>query len=553
MKRRFLKSGVILLAFTMMVACNDKKKTGKTTPGLGGDGAGGGEVQPGLGSGSAKPKIKLTKEEKKSYEKAVATYLEAAKTAEKEGEWKGGTCREPAQAFAAVASGNPRLFTYGKHNEAITWLHCGEKDKAIAAFNAALGKNSNFSPSLVSMGYLKAERGDMEGAYRNFERAFVADMRNAEASYNLGVYYREKQKSGAQLTPAEKERFRNLKTPQGHYAYRQWITQKIIGQKKKLDYKELALRHLRTVLAITSGSEEPNARLLNLNAYTMIALVYTDGADKMRSQLALANLVVQEAEKLIGEYSERVEKEKLPPLCQGKNPTPMDKAVAELRNVQGLMALKKKEKDLVSGMKSFTEAVSCDPDFWEAHMNIGAIALSFRGYDRAKASFEVVLKEKKDHPDAVMGLGVAFRGLSALAMADAKDEALNKAKEKYEKVMSLAKPQDKIYADALYNLGLLYQDYMSGTSDEDNRARLKKAQSYYEKYANHPKTVKEAKKDAISRAKDITRTFKIMEQMDELQKKQEERERRLKEQQKNQKEEEKNKESAPNKAAPRPR
>jgi len=265
----------------------------------------------------------------------------------------------------------------------------------------------------------------------------------------------------------------------------------------------------------------------------MIALVYTDAAEKMRSQLALANLVIKEAEKLIDSYNKRVEKEKLPPLCRGKKPTPMDKAVAELKNVHGLVALKKKETDLVNAMKRFTAAVSCDPDFWEAHMNIGAIALGFRGYRRAKASFEVVLKQKPKHPEAVMGLGVAYRGLSALAMADAKDKAISEAEVHYKKVMSIVKPQNKLYADALYNLGLLYQDYKVGSSDEGNKKRLKAARSYYEKYAKHPKSKKTAKKNALSRAKDITRTFKIMAQMADLKKKQKERERRLKEQEKN--------------------
>ena len=532
MKRRLMMSWVVLAAGMLFVACNGKKKINGTTPPPNGNGGKEGDLGP-MGKGTSKPKIKLTKKEKKSYEKAVKVYLEAAKEAEKNGAWTGDLCKKTADAFSAVAAGNPRLFAHGKHNEGISWLHCGKKKRAKAAFSAVMGKKPNFAPTLVSLGYLKSEQGNIEGAFKNFQKAFLSDMRNAEASYNMGVYYREKTKSGAKLTNAQRRSFMSLKAPQGHYAYRNWIQNKLTRRGKKLTYKELALRHLRTVLAITSGSKEPNAALLNLKAYTMIALVYTDAADKLRAQLALANLVIKEAEKLIDGYNKRVEKEKLPPLCKGKNPTPMDKAVAELKNVHGLVALKKKEKDLVNAMKRFTAAVSCDPDFWEAHMNIGAIALGFRGYRRAKASFEVVLKEKPKYPEAVMGLGVAYRGLSALAMADAKDKAISEAEAHYKKVMTIVKPQDKLYADALYNLGLLYQDYKVGNSDEDNKKRLESARSYYQKYAKHPKTERKAKKNALTRAKDITRTFKIMAQMADLKRKQEERERRLKEQEKN--------------------
>ncbi len=536
MKKRFINTWVILAAACMLFACNDKKK-GKTTPQPGeGDQVG---VEPGLG-GPVKPKLKLTTEEKASYEKAVKIYLEASAQAERAGGWKDGMCDSPAQAFAKVASDNPRLFTYGKHNEGMTWLHCGNKDRATSAFNAALGKNSNFAPSLVSMGYLDAAKGNTAGAFRNFERAFISDMRNAEASFNLGVIYRERERGGEKLTPGEIDRLNSLRTPQGHFAYRDWIAQ-LRGQRITLDYKELALRHLRTVLAITSGSTEPNANLLNLKAYTMIALVYTDAAEQMQSQLALANLVVQEAEKLIEEYVEKAEKEKLPPLCRGKDPTTMDKAVAELKNVQGLMALRRPEPDLVAGMRHFTEAVSCDPNFWEAHMNIGAIALSFRGYDRAQTSFEVVLRQRPDYPDAVMGLGVAYRGLSALAMGGEKDKAIELAQQQYQKVMSLVSPQEKLYADALYNLGLLRQDYMISDTDEETIKRLRSAQGYFEKYVKHPRAVKTARENASSRSGDIDRTIKIMQQMAELQKQQAERERQQRLQEKREKREQKEK------------
>jgi tetratricopeptide (TPR) repeat protein len=546
MRRRITSIWLVVAAAAMLLACNGKKKISGTTPPPGGGEEGGGTVEPGLGKAKARPKMRLTKKEKKSYDKAVKTYLKAAEQAEEEGGWSKSLCKKGAEAFEQVADTNPRLFAHGKHNKGVCWMHCNEKAKAKKAFQAALGKKKSFSPSLVSMGYLKSDKGKPHEAYKLFERAYLADLRNPEASYNLGVYYRERAASGQKMPESEKQRIMGLRTLSGHYAYRTWVKRK----KKKLSYKELALRHLQTVLAITSGSNEPNASLLNLKAYTMIALVYVDAAEKMRSQLALANLVIEEANKLIAAHQKKKKKE----ICTGKNPTEMDMAIAELKNVHGLVALKKKEKDLVSAMKRFTSAVGCNPRFWEAHMNIGAIALGFRGYKRAKSSFEVVLKQKPDYPDAVMGLGVAYRGLSALAMADAKDKLVEQTESQYKKVLKLTKPTEKLHADAYYNLGLLYQDYKIGNSDAENKQRLRTAMDYYNKFSGHPKADRKARKNALSRVKDIKRTLKIMDQMADLKKQEAERERRRKEQERLRKQKEKQEEkNKPRKPAPRGR
>lgn len=523
MKRLWINTLVLTVLGLLVWGCNGDKKIKGTTPPPGGGGEGDDTL--GLGKGKARPRMRLTKKEKKSYQKAVNVYLESAENAEKSGGWNSKMCSRAAAAFNDVAETNPRLYAHGKHNAGVSWLHCEKKDKARKAFQAALGKKPSFSPSLVSMGYLKAEQGKEKAAYSMFEKAYLADMRNAEASYNLGVIYREKAKAGKKITPSEKQRLYALRTPSGHFAYRDWVQKKLQPRNKELSYKELALRHLQTVLAITSGADDPSGRLLNLKAYSMMALVYVDAADKMRSQLALANLVIEEANKIVDRYAKKHKR-----MCSGKAPNAMEKSIAELKNVHGLVALKQKEKNLVAAMKRFTAAVQCNPRFWEAHMNIGAIALGFRGYKRAKASFEVVLEQQPNLADAVMGLGVAYRGLSALAMGDVKDKLIAQTEQQYKKVQKLARPQSNVYADATYNLGLLYQDYKIGDSDAANKKRLRTAMSFFKKYTTHPQAEPAARKNAKSRIKDIKRTIKIMEQMADLKRKQAERERRRKEQ-----------------------
>ncbi|MCD6500083.1 MAG: hypothetical protein J7M25_17460 [Deltaproteobacteria bacterium] len=538
MKVTGFKLVVLSLSVLWLGGCPNSTKKSGTTPGNGAGGgtqANGGEgdmAEPGIAP-KARPTIKLTKKEKTGYDRALKSYERLAAKAQESG-WTTGMCEKAAAAFAAVAAGNPRLFAQAKHDEGVIWLHCGKVSRARGLFQSALAKKPHFAASLVSLGYLAAKKGDKVQAHRMFERAFLADPRNSEASFNLGTCYRNKARAGLKLSDVELNRLRALRYASGYPAYASWIAQRE-NRGRRVTYSDLATRHLQTVLAITSGATDPDSKVLNLRAYVMLALVYTDAADVMLSKLTLARLVVNEADSALKEYKK--------PLCQGGDRvSPMDRAVGELRNVDGLIRLKGEQ--LVQAMKQFSAAVRCNPNYLQAHMNIGAIALSFRGYRRAKNSFSVVLHQDSNNVDAIIGLGVAYRGLSAQAMADEKDKLLARAEGQYKLAFRKAQPSSRYYADALYDLGLLYQDYKAGNSDAENKARLRTAMSYYTKFIAHPKANRKARKDAMSRKKDIIRTIDIMKQMADLKRKEAERERQYRQT---------HPRPAPRKPAPRPR
>jgi tetratricopeptide (TPR) repeat protein len=101
-------------------------------------------------------------------------------------------------------------------------------------------------------------------------------------------------------------------------------------------------------------------------------------------------------------------------------------------------------------------------------MNFGQITLSFRGYDDAKRAFSKAVELKPKDYDARIGLGAALRGLN-----DAEG-----AKKQYEeaKQISGARPE------AFFNLGILYQDYMSGSVDD-----MKQALSFYDQFVQRAK------------------------------------------------------------------
>ena len=78
---------------------------------------------------------------------------------------------------------------------------------------------------------------------------------------------------------------------------------------------------------------------------------------------------------------------------------------------------------MTPALAEFRKAVALNHDYMEAHMNIGAITLSFRDYDSAEEAFAKVLGLKPDKKmkfDALVGLGVAYRGQRKFAEAMAK-------------------------------------------------------------------------------------------------------------------------------------
>ena len=61
-------------------------------------------------------------------------------------------------------------------------------------------------------------------------------------------------------------------------------------------------------------------------------------------------------------------------------------------------------------MKEFQPAAQLDPHFFEAQMNLAAINLSFRGFDKAEGAYRKALEMHPNDYDAHLGLALALRG-----------------------------------------------------------------------------------------------------------------------------------------------
>lgn len=219
----------------------------------------------------------------------------------------------------------------------------------------------------------------------------------------------------------------------------------------------------------------------NIEAYGTMALILYDHA-KTQSQLEMARLICVQATKVNDKY-------------------------APIYNILGLILLRTEK--VTPALAEFRKAVALNPNYIEAMMNIGAITLSFRDYDSAEEAFTKVLSLNPDKDvkfDALVGLGVAFRGKRKFT------EAMAKYQE--------AKKLNPANVDIVYNMGILIQDYTFTADDPATGiATLGKALNLLNQYASSGRDSKKVR-DAKRRIKNINEMIpmlreqqKMMEQM----------------------------------------
>jgi len=487
--RKHSKTILLLTAFLFAVGCNGKKNG--TTPRGTGDGQGG-DIDM-----TAKPRPKkrrLSKRAKKAFKKAKQNLDRILKgVSERGGKWKQSDCRKVAEAFARIAkenAGEKDAVAKARFNEGVAWSKCGDDDKAQTAYRAALSANPRYAPAKVNMAEYQTRQGNVSAAWETFLAAFLANPEDLDANYNLAVLLEKKERKGERAPPRLKRFWKKLK----------------FDPRTAGDVAEL---HLRMVLAKSSAGKTMRAATLNLKAYSLLALVYFQQSKRRRyrSKLTLAGLVLKEALKVLKK-----------PAVKGKyckdpeNPTGFDVATAQLRNITGLILLRRER--LVEAMYRFEAALKCNADFVEAHMNRAAIALGFRGYWIAHDSFTRVLKLQPKNVDAIIGLGVAYRGIATdpdrRGRKHSKDEWYAKATAQYKKALQI----NPKATDAIYNLGHLNMDYLNN---------IKKAEKWYKKYLAKPKrvTARKARKDAKEQLDEIAYQRKVMARMKKMKSKME--------------------------------
>jgi tetratricopeptide (TPR) repeat protein len=211
----------------------------------------------------------------------------------------------------------------------------------------------------------------------------------------------------------------------------------------------------------------------NVKAYTLYGLVYMEGFQKNKNRLDLAKLLLDEAKKRNEKY-------------------------APLQNAYGLYFMHRNA--LSEALVNFQTAVSLDPKFVEARMNVGLTTLGFRKYDTAKEQFSEVIKLAPKTYDAYIGLGVALRGLKDFDGAEAK----------YNEAAKL----DPKRGEAYYNLAVLYKDFKATKQEPAaSIATYNKAKDYFKSFVDKggdADDIKEAKEQITLIDKTVAQTVKFM-------------------------------------------
>ena len=326
----------------------------------------------------------------------------------------------------------------------------GEKDK---------GRESE---GLFNAGAVLDSCGMDKDAEALYNQAISKNPKNGLAMNNLGVLFQKRGQTPQALAQFEAAIKADPKSAQAVQAYNNrgallYERAKQAGSKSFDD----AIGSIRRALAIDSGS---------MAAYQLLASIYYQTAEADKSKLKLAQLVCDEAKKINPDY-------------------------APIYHTLGLIKLR--SKDVTGALTEFRKAAALDPSLLEAQMNIAAISLSARSYKQAEEAFQAVLKKQPTNFDATIGMGVAMRG----------QRKSDESESWYNKALAL----DPKNCGVFYNMGLLYQDYKSGSPED-----MKKGQDLYNKYLTCGRTDPEHQTDAKRRIKDIDDTFKALAEAKKL-------------------------------------
>ena len=450
---KILSIGLLALA---LGACG-KKGGGTQTPDAGGGGGGGG----GGGAAATGDASQASVEAKADFQKAVDKY----KAAKSDGSLSDSECESVAAEFSRVFKAHGAQMVIAEFNAGAVWDECGKVDKAEPIYNNLIRNSPKFDLPYNNLGVIYWNKGQIDKAMDLFKKGVEANKLQARAARN---------------NIAGLERNRYVKT---------------------LDANAFAEaeRSIQGVLALDSGNQA---------AYENLARIYYDrGIRKDQSYLVLANLVVNQAQRVLREAS---------------------RESADIFNISGLLLMQRNNQ--VDALKAFKEAVRVEPNHIEANLNIAFISIRFRDYEVAQKSLKIALRDaaQKRNVEAWLALGVAERGL----------KKFKEAEEAYKEASKLDPKDPRPW----YNLGILNQEHLATTGEvgeEETKKFFNVAKGHYNKFlelagasADYKQRVLDVK-DRLVTIDETFENFKIMKEMEkkakeleELQKKQEEEERK---------------------------
>jgi tetratricopeptide (TPR) repeat protein len=396
-------------------------------------GCGGGNKEaagPATGGGGGSTTGGVTTHVDVAAQKQFGTALDTLNAHDKANDWNDQTCADTAKAFEAAASAQASSkFPEATYDAGLSYQRCGDDKDAKAHFQQALQDDPkfHFARAQLALYQFKAD-GNVDAAISSLEQAVNdANFQNVPALVDLAMFQMQRDSDNVGA---------NCHAKSG-------------GRDVDLQDFDCAKLNLQRALAIDDGY---------MPAFNQLALYYFGSAKKkagsgkkfgrtIATNAALAKRGdVQQLELAALVCSQAVRK---------------SQSYAPIHNTSGLILNELGQVN--TAVKEFSSAAQLDPHFFEAQMNLAAINLSFRGYDKAEASYRKALEMHPNDYDAHLGLALALRG-------QIDDSNYDKQVAAVQSELDSCKKLDAARPDAYFNEGILTQEYKAKSSGDTTKA-----------------------------------------------------------------------------------
>lgn len=306
-------------------------------------------------------------------------------------------------------------------------------------------------------------------ATARFRKAVTIDPNLWEGWYDLGVLYYRAGKDEQAVSALGRSLAINSAHVQSHLARAEAY--------RRLGRNSAARADYEAVVHNKPGDVEAAARLASLLRDTGH---YDDALDVVRNALraagASATLYLE-----LGLIYHAEGRDELAALVLNKAQS-IDPKNPDVENALALLALSRGDDQ--QAFERFDQATTFDPSYLDARFNKASVLMDAGDYAKAAVELRKVLATDPTDLDARNALGVAQRGL----------KKYDRAKATWERVVKSAPPNSRVRGDALWNLAVLQMDFYM------NEKAAKAAVDRYLQEApkNHP-----MRKKALERKKEL--------------------------------------------------
>jgi tetratricopeptide (TPR) repeat protein len=425
------------------------------------------ETAHGGGGGGGAPAAPVQRAAQERFNAALDTLNGHDKAAD----WNDQACSDTASAFESAASAQSGgKFPEATYDAGLAYQRCNNDKEAKAHFQKALSDDPkfHFARAQLALYQFKADN-NVDAAIQALEQAVNdANFQNVPALVDLAMFQmlRDSDTIGANC-------------------------QSKAGDLKDFDCAKL---NLQRALAIDDGY---------MPAFNQLALFYFGSAKKKAGARKFGRTIATNA--AIAKRGD-VQQLELAALVCGQA-VRKNKGYAPIHNTSGLILNELGQVN--TAVKEFSAAAQLDPHFFEAQMNLAAINLSFRGFDKAEGAYRKALEMHPNDYDAHLGLALALRG-------QIDDTNYDKQVAAVQAELDACKKIDGARPDAYFNEGILTQEYKAKGAGGTDKAvvvygQAKQVfQSFLEKAGDKPEYAGAVKKTR-ERMQDIDDTVTFLQ------------------------------------------